>query len=244
MTDQFTPWEATLERTSKGFVKIDIRNENVPWTMGIRYMAGDYDTAFAAATWDEKKVYIYPGNAPHGIVVPTFLLEDKKLKCFVYLGDAGTVQIDEVWRHVENLRYVQTVYDAVIDALHQYFPGILEGQEPIGKMEEPVAGKGNQEEAGGGQGDLPWQIHEARRNQTLEDQRKYAPIIAEYMASPAIRTTFRSYKDALGEFLERVNPVPAFRDTAIQIFADIWRQYDPEAKPDKPHKPVRSRKQK
>ena len=232
MNDLFTPWEATLERTSKGFVRIDIRNENVPWTMGIRYMAGDYDAAFAAATWDEKKVYIYPCDAPHGFVVPTFLLEDKKLKCFVYLGDAGTVQIDEVWRQVENLRYVQTVYDAVIDALHQYFPGILEDQEPIGNAEERDTGKNVKAKTSCGQGDLLWQIHEARRKQMLEDQRKYAPIIAEYMASPTIRTTFPSYKDALGEFLERVNPVPAFWDTAVQIFADIWRQYDPEAKPD------------
>ena len=101
------------------------------------------------------------------------------MRCFVYLGDAGTVQIDEAWRQVENLRYAQTVYMTVIDALHRYFPGILEGQECIGKTEETVEGKYSRQGYGrSGLGDLPWPIHEAR-NQMLEYQRKYAPIIAE-----------------------------------------------------------------
>ncbi len=124
MSIRTTPWKAEVSRNSRGGAKVVISNESTKWSIVIRYMADDYDSALVSGTWDEQGLFLYNRSKP-GVIAPDFYLEDGKLKCFVSLSAAGTVRIDDVQKEIENLVYCQTVYVAVVEALHQYFPGIL-----------------------------------------------------------------------------------------------------------------------
>ncbi len=118
-------WTASnLKKTTIG-ASIEIRKDNVPWWIKIRSY-GNYDDMFKNGSFSESDMIFITKEKWPALSSPDMYLKDKHLHTIIHLSRIGSIEVEDIDKHVSELQDIKSCAETVESALKDLFPGLIE----------------------------------------------------------------------------------------------------------------------
>ena len=113
-----------LKKTAIG-TSVEIKKDGVPWWIKIRSY-GDYDSAFKNRNFSADDMIFITKEKWPALSSPDMYLKDKHLHTIIHLSRIGSIEVEDIDKHVSELQDIKSCAETVESALKDLFPGPIE----------------------------------------------------------------------------------------------------------------------